>query len=69
MFTSIVRRDKTFQKRLDWCRDTFGLGREVHSVIQAERYRWSYEFIGFGIVSIHFQDENDYLFYLLRWGS
>lgn len=68
MFTSITRRTRTFNQRLKWCQDTFGPGTEVHSVIQAELHRWSYEFVGFGIVSLHFQDENDYMFYVLRWG-
>lgn len=71
MFTTIHRRDPSFGNlglRVEWCADSFGPGREVHSITQAELHRWSYERIGFGLVAFHFLDENDYMFYLLRWG-
>lgn len=56
-----------FQKRLSWCTELFGTGKEVHNISQSENYRWSYEIVGFGIKSIHFSQEEDYTFYLLRW--
>lgn len=56
-----------FQKRIKWCEELFGKGKEVNHITQAETYRWSYEIVGFGIKSIHFKNEQDYAFYLLRW--
>jgi len=34
----------------------------------AEKHRWSYQNAGNSIYVLYFSDENDYMFYLLRWG-
>jgi len=69
MNSVFLRRSKSenFQTQINWCKENFGPGPEVTSVIQAENYRWSYENVGFGIRSLHFREETDYMFYLLRW--
>jgi hypothetical protein len=54
-------------QHIQWCNEQFGLGPEINSQYLAERYRWCYQYNGFGVYVFHFQDETDYMFYLLRW--
>lgn len=64
---SISHRD--FVQRRTWCTESFGSGVEVHSSIQAGLHRWSYELVGFGIKILYFQNNDDYMFYLLKYSS
>jgi hypothetical protein len=56
-----------FLDQLQWCRECFGPGAEVHSMTQAGLHRWSYEFVAHGIQMLHFSDESDYMLYILKW--
>jgi hypothetical protein len=58
---------KKFNEQLNWCKENFGLGKEVIGPTQAGLHRWSYELIGFGLRQLYFRDDSDYTLYLLRW--
>ena len=58
-----------FKEKLDWCKECFGPGVEVVGPTQASLYRWSYEFVGFGLRQIFFRDKADYVFYTLKYST
>lgn len=62
------RRSEELKEKLDWLAEHYGAGPELTNSYLAERHRWSYQNAGNGIYVLYFADENDYMFYLLRWG-
>jgi hypothetical protein len=67
MYQQIIMNQNDLNQQVSWCTQNLGPGGIVHSVTQAELYRWSHEIIGFGMHQLHFRDETDYLVYVLRW--
>ena len=60
-------RRRDIAQQLVWCDEQFGPGPKIDSSYLAEQHRWCYQYNGFGIYVFHFQEETDYMFYLLRW--
>lgn len=63
-----ARESKILQEKLLWLKENFDIGPEITNSFLATKYRWSYQNAGNGIYVLYFSDDNDYMFYLLRWG-
>lgn len=63
-----ARKKSDLDEKLCWLSENYGKGPELTNSYLAEKYRWSYQNAGNGIYVLFFADDNDYMFYLLRWG-
>ena len=62
------RKKEDLDEKLRWLQENYGSGPELTNSYLAEKHRWSYQNAGNSIYVLYFNDENDYMFYLLRWG-
>jgi len=63
-----ARQQNELADKLHWLTENYGSGPELTNSYLADKHRWSYQNAGNGIYVLYFSDENDYMFYLLRWG-
>lgn len=64
----LSRRRHNIQEQLDWCNESFGPGVEITNEYLSDRYRWCFQKIGFGVITVYFNRDEDLSFYLLMWG-
>jgi hypothetical protein len=54
---------------LTWCENYFGPRTEIHNSVVADRHRWGYRFDLGGMKIFFIRDDDDYMFFRLRWSN